>query len=58
MKDSAEMFVMMFQAYKTLKCFIFGSQGEKKSMLPWGYSRGFMEYRQDSENTTSNSFPS
>ena len=57
MKDSAEMFVM-FQAYKTLKCFIFGSQGEKKSILPWGYSRGFMEYRQDSENTTSNSFPS
>lgn len=56
------MFAMMFQVYKILiafkQVFCIWVLGKEESILPWGCRRGFMEYRQDSENTTPNSFPS
>lgn len=61
MKDSAKMF-LMFQVYKTLtpfqQVFYIWVERKEKSILAWGCHRGFMDYGQDSESTTSNGFPS
>lgn len=55
-KDSAEMFVVMLKVYKPLSMFnpvfLFGFRGRKRVLLQWGYPRGFIDWRQGSENIT------